>query len=276
MAPSIFNIDGLFTMLSANGAIAGDSLTISSTSMTGTGTALETDIGQGYIFSQKGSINYSSGSNVPFIKCSGDEIYVNITDINGNNGGAGDSIGVQALAGGKVYVNTTCNACDISYSADGAGSEIHTSGELVNAVSETTGGLVYRHSPSEGVYYPNLPATAGLALTDLFKIYKAGVAEKATLLQLQTLINPVVPTTLATKSGVVPFGSFALSGGLYKATVTFGAAFAAVTYSPNVTGSDVRSWTIESLAVGSFIINSNSAVAPTGNTYWNAILNGET
>lgn len=75
------------------------------------------------------------------------------------------------------------------------------------------------------------------------------------------------------KAGTVAAGSFA--GSPKKATVTFSAAFANTSYSAVVTGSDGRFWTIESIAVGSFVINTNANLAPTGSVYWHATANGE-
>jgi hypothetical protein len=60
-----------------------------------------------------------------------------------------------------------------------------------------------------------------------------------------------------------------------KATVTFTTAFPNANYSVVVTGEDSRTWTIESKLSGSFVINTNSNVALTGNTYWQATSYGE-
>jgi hypothetical protein len=79
---------------------------------------------------------------------------------------------------------------------------------------------------------------------------------------------------LATKSGVVASGSF--SGTPKKATVTFGAAFSNANYSVSVIGGDSRSWVIESVVAGSFVINSGAGAALTNNTYWIAVKHGET
>ena len=78
---------------------------------------------------------------------------------------------------------------------------------------------------------------------------------------------------LTTKAGSVANSSF--TGTPNKATVTFTTAFPDTNYAVTITGEDARSWTIESKVVGSFIINSNSNVAPTGTTYWTAIAYGE-
>ena len=79
---------------------------------------------------------------------------------------------------------------------------------------------------------------------------------------------------LRTKAGSIANTSF--TGNPDKATVTFSTAFADANYAIIVTGEDARSWTIESKAAGSFIINSNSNVALLGTTYWIATAYGET
>jgi len=82
-----------------------------------------------------------------------------------------------------------------------------------------------------------------------------------------------VGTGLVIKAGTVAAATFA--GSPKKATVTFGAAFAAATYSINVTGGDGRTWTLESIAVGSFVINANANAALTQPVRWEAIAAGE-
>lgn len=78
---------------------------------------------------------------------------------------------------------------------------------------------------------------------------------------------------LPTKSGLVAFGTF--SGSPQTATVTFAAPFADALYSVSILGTDSRSWTYDTQLAGSIILNSNSAVALTGNVHWIAIHNGE-
>jgi hypothetical protein len=78
---------------------------------------------------------------------------------------------------------------------------------------------------------------------------------------------------LITKSGIVTAGTFA--GNPKKATVTFTTAFASANYSVNITGSDGRTWTVESKVAASFVINANANTALTGDVYWQAKLNGE-
>jgi hypothetical protein len=79
---------------------------------------------------------------------------------------------------------------------------------------------------------------------------------------------------LVTKAGSVANSSF--TGNPKKATVTFSTAFGSTNYAITVTGEDARSWTIESKAVGSFVINANSNTGLSGTTYWIATAYGET
>lgn len=76
-----------------------------------------------------------------------------------------------------------------------------------------------------------------------------------------------------TKSGLIPYTSF--SGNPKISTVTFATPFTDNNYAVTVTGEDARTWTIQSKVSGSFVINSNSIVDLTGNTYWIAVAVGE-
>jgi len=78
---------------------------------------------------------------------------------------------------------------------------------------------------------------------------------------------------LITKSGRVAAGTF--TGSPKKATVTFTTAFSSTNYSVNVSGSDGRTWTIESKVAGSFVINANANQALTGEVFWQAQFDGE-
>lgn len=79
--------------------------------------------------------------------------------------------------------------------------------------------------------------------------------------------------SLPQKSGVVASGSF--TGNPKKATVTFSTAFADANYSVSIIGINSRSWSVETVAAGSFVINANANTALTGKVYWIAIKHGE-
>ncbi len=76
------------------------------------------------------------------------------------------------------------------------------------------------------------------------------------------------------KSGSVAAGSF--TGAPRTATVTFGTAFPNTNYSIHVTGANSRSWSFQSKAAGSFVINSNANGALSGEVTWTCISYGET
>lgn len=83
-------------------------------------------------------------------------------------------------------------------------------------------------------------------------------------------------STLETKAGYKASTDF--SGTPHKkATVTFDTAFPAGTaYSITLSGVDVRFWTLETISVTGFVINSNANQSLTGSVYWTATVHGET
>ena len=80
---------------------------------------------------------------------------------------------------------------------------------------------------------------------------------------------------LPTKSGIVAAGSF-VGPGIRTAPVLFAAAFSDNLYSVVVTGEDRRIWSISGKSSAGFTISANSAAALGGNTFWQAIKQGET
>jgi hypothetical protein len=73
------------------------------------------------------------------------------------------------------------------------------------------------------------------------------------------------------KSGIVSNTTW--TGSPLNYQVTFTSAFPSTNYSVTVTGGDARSWTVESVTVNGFIINSNSNTGLLYPTYWIATLN---
>ena len=73
------------------------------------------------------------------------------------------------------------------------------------------------------------------------------------------------------KSGIVSNTTF--TGSPLNYQVTFTSAFPNTNYSVNITGGDARVWTVESVTVNGFIINSNSNTGLLYSTYWVATLN---
>lgn len=78
---------------------------------------------------------------------------------------------------------------------------------------------------------------------------------------------------LRLKSGKALAGDF--SGSPKRATVTFPTPFPTNNYTVNITGTDVRVWTIESKTTSSFVINANANAAIISLVGWQAQLDGE-
>ena len=80
-----------------------------------------------------------------------------------------------------------------------------------------------------------------------------------------------VTSSTTAKSGIV--SNSTLTGTPLNYQVTFTSAFPNTNYSVTVTGGDARVWTVESVTVNGFIINSNSNTGLLYPTYWIATLN---
>lgn len=80
-----------------------------------------------------------------------------------------------------------------------------------------------------------------------------------------------VTSSTTTKSGVVSNSIF--TGTPLNYQVIFASPFINTNYSVTVTGGDARVWTVESVTVNGFIINSNTNTGLLYPTYWVASLN---
>ena len=78
---------------------------------------------------------------------------------------------------------------------------------------------------------------------------------------------------MLTKSNVVANTGF--GGTPLTSSIIFATAFPNTNYAIAITGEDARVWNIASKTAAGFIIESNSSVALTGNTYWHATSYGE-
>jgi hypothetical protein len=67
----------------------------------------------------------------------------------------------------------------------------------------------------------------------------------------------------------------AFTGTPKVATVTFGTAMPSTSYAVTVTGTDGRSWVVNTITTGGFKISSQANAALTGPVFWNATLIGE-
>jgi hypothetical protein len=80
-----------------------------------------------------------------------------------------------------------------------------------------------------------------------------------------------VTSSTTAKSGIVSNTTW--TGTPLNYQVSFTSAFPSSNYSVTITGGDARSWTVESVTVNGFIINSNSNTGLLYPTYWIATLN---
>ena len=80
-----------------------------------------------------------------------------------------------------------------------------------------------------------------------------------------------VTSSTTAKSGIVSNSTW--TGTPLNYQVIFTSAFPSSDYSVTVTGGDARVWTVESVTVNGFIINSNSNTGLLYPTYWIATLN---
>ena len=80
-----------------------------------------------------------------------------------------------------------------------------------------------------------------------------------------------VTSSTTAKSGIVSNTTW--TGTPLNYQVSFTSAFPSSNYSVTITGGDARSWTVESVTVNGFIVNSNSNTGLLYSTYWIATLN---
>lgn len=80
-----------------------------------------------------------------------------------------------------------------------------------------------------------------------------------------------VTSSTTAKSGIVSNTTW--TGSPLNYQVVFTSAFPNTNYSVTVTGGDARVWTVESVTINGFIINSNSNTGLLYPTYWIATLN---
>ena len=166
--------------------------------------------------------------------------------------------GTNITTGGTAN-NPTVNlvASPSVNSITASGSSIFSAGLSATTFSANTINVSGQLTGADGATFANLSGT------NIF----SGSANLGTLF---------IPTggTLRTKSGSVSGSTFA--GNPKKATVTFATAFANTNYAITILSDTNRTWTWESKAAGSFVINANSNTGfASGNVDWIAIQNGE-
>ena len=173
----------------------------------------------------------------------------------------------------------------VALSQDGIGTYSHAEGENTQAIGRAShaAGISTRalgwYQSVVGTY--NQPISTpgafivgdGLGDTTLHNLLVA--ASGSVVITGSLFVSGSITSTngVATKSNVVPNTGF---GGLpLTASVTFAASFPNTNYAVVVTGEDARIWNIKGKTTSSFIIESNSSIALTGDTFWHATGYGE-
>lgn len=175
---------------------------------------------------------------------------------------AAGSITLTASISGFIYVNTSGVVAQSASLPDGALPlyNFTTSGTAVTALTDVRED--YENNMTWGVVGDISAQIAGQAKS-------AGTLEKYARAD-----HSHGNSDRLIKTGRVAAATF--TGTPRKATVTLGTAFPNTNYNVTVTGSDGRSWIIESKLAGSFVINSQANTALTGEVGWQAIQDGET
>lgn len=88
----------------------------------------------------------------------------------------------------------------------------------------------------------------------------------ASILTYNSSTGQVFSSSPPSKAGSASAASF--GGSPRTSSVTFATAYPNNNYSVTVTGTDARTWTIQSKTAAGFTINSNSSTALTGATFW--------
>lgn len=125
-------------------------------------------------------------------------------------------------------------------------------------------------------------STASYVLNAISASYSS-TASYVTIAQTASYVLQAVSASYATTASYVNgsitknnvISNLSFGGSPLTASVTFTTAFPNTNYSVIVTGEDNRTWTVGSKTSSGFTINSNSSVALTGNTYWQASSYGE-
>jgi hypothetical protein len=175
-------------------------------------------------------------------------VFLGYIIVKGNTTDLSNTADAKFLQAGS-FRNTT--------SAGGGGAALQNIDDLADVVitSVGTGDILY-YNGSNWVNSKQLSGTYGITgsiQATSFTGSLQGTASYATY-------------AVSTKGGAVAAGSF--TGLPLRGTVTFGSAYPNTNYAISIVGGDARTWTIESKAVGGFVINSNSNVALAEEVYW--------
>jgi hypothetical protein len=202
----------------------------------------------------------------------------------------GSSSGVNSITpGSNITTGGTATNPTISVVASPSFNNITFSGTATgNALSATTlsGGTIFSGNTNLQTYFTLINQQllteanlSGATFTGQVNApsLSATTLSGGTILSASTNLYQIFAktgSTLIHKSGTLSGSTFA--GNPKKSTVTFATAFANTNYAITITSDTNRTWTWESKAAGSFVINANSNTAfATGSVDWTATEYGE-
>jgi hypothetical protein len=181
---------------------------------------------------------------------------------------------------GNLTVTGTTTSAVVSATTISGGTFFGNGANLTNLPDTFTTGFTYSNnnftiSRNQGLsaLTTNISTMTGLTVNGNLTVTGTTTSSilSATTLSATTIVsNSILPI----KNNVVSGSTF--SGNPKKATITFTTAFSDNNYSVTVTGSDSRTFTIESKSSTGFTINANANASFTGEVFWQAIKFGET
>lgn len=173
----------------------------------------------------------------------------------------------------------------VALSQDGIGVLSHAEGENTQAIGRASHASGYEtralgwYQTVVGKHNQLIPTPGafivGDGIDDATKHNLLVAASGSVTISGSLLVSGSITSTngVATKSNVVPNTGF--GGSPLTASVTFATAFPNTNYAVVITGEDARIWNIKNKTASSFIIESNSSIALTGDTFWHATGYGE-
>jgi|WetSurMetagenome_2_1015567.scaffolds.fasta_scaffold17540_1 hypothetical protein len=174
---------------------------------------------------------------------------------------AGGTIALPASTTGNLYVDVDAVIKATASLPDGA---------MPLYAFVTTGAAVTSLTDCREDYESNM--TYGVA-GDISATTKSNAVNAGSLNKVARADHVHASTLPLYKSGTIAAGSF--TGTPRTAAVTFGTAFPGTTYTVNVTGTDGRSWVVNSLTAAGFTISSQANAALSGLVYYQAVYIGE-
>jgi len=208
----------------------------------------------------------------------------NVLTIKKNNGSPDVTQLLNNFSGltinGNLTVTGTTTSAVVSATTISGGTFFGNGANLTNLPDTFTTGFTYSNnnftiSRNQGLsaLTTNISTMTGLTVNGNLTVTGTTTSSilSATTLSATTIVsNSILPI----KNNVVSGSTF--SGNPKKATITFTTAFSDNNYSVTVTGSDSRTFTIESKSSTGFTINANANASFTGEVFWQAIKFGET